>query len=110
MAINITATGTTLTDAIRDSIEDKLSILNKYLRPEHQVHVELQEDSKHNSGQFSRVEIKITPGGYYAESHGDDFYQALDLVIPKISTQLAKAKDKKLSLRRRIGNWFKRGE
>jgi len=108
MNISIKATNTTLTDAIRSNIEDKVRILEKFMRPEDKVHIELAEDTHHNSGKFSRVEIRITPHGHYADSMGNDFYEALDLVIPKIKQQLSKSKDKDISLRRKIGNLFKR--
>jgi putative sigma-54 modulation protein len=109
MNINIKATNTTLTEAIRQSIESKLSVLAPFIRPEQIVSVELQEDTKHHSGRFSRVEVRIAPHNHYAESYGNDFYEALDLVIPKIKEQLSKEKDKKISLRRKLGNLWKRG-
>lgn len=108
MNIAIKATNTTLTDAIQSSIEDKLQVLEKFMKPEDKIHVELAEDTHHNSGEFSRVEIHIKPHGYYADSTGNDFYEALDLVIPKIKQQMSKSKDKQISLRKKIGNLFKR--
>jgi putative sigma-54 modulation protein len=108
MNINIKATNTTLTDGIRASIEDKLSVLEKFLRSEDVVYVEVDEDTRHTSGQFHRAEIRIQPHGHYAEARGNDFYEALDLVIPKIREQLTKEKDKRISLRRRLGSFFKR--
>lgn len=108
MNITIKATNTTLTDAIRQTVEGKLASIEAFLRPEDKVHVEIAEDSKHKSGLFSRVEINIAPHGYYADANGNDFYEAIDLVLPKIKQQITKTKDKRLSLRRRIGNLFKR--
>lgn len=110
MDISITANNTTLTEAIKQTVEDKLSALEVFLRPEDKIHVEIEEDTHHNSGDYSRVEIHITPHGYYADSRGGDFYEAIDLAIPKIKSQLAKNKDKRLSLRRRFGNLFKRSK
>lgn len=110
MNITIKATNTTLTDAIRGNIEEKLSSLESFLRPEDKLHVEVAEDSKHKSGKFSRVEVNILPHGHFADAMGNDFYEAIDLVIPKIKQQLTKEKDKRVSLRRRIGEFFKRGE
>ena len=110
MNVSIKATNTTLTPAIRESVEVKLQVLEKFLRPEDKVHVELAEDTHHQKGMFSRVEIHVTPRGYYADSYGNDFYEALDLVIPKIKNQFAKVKDKDISLRKRIGNLFKRNK
>ncbi len=110
MNINIKATNTTLTGAIRDTIEAKLSVLEKFLKEEDIIHLELAEDTHHQSGQFFRVDIQISPRNYYAEARANDFYEGIDLVIPKIKQQLSKDKDKNLSLRRKIGQWFKRGE
>ena len=109
MNITIKATHTTLTDAIRTDISAKLEVLEKFLRPEDKVHVELEEDTHHNSGRFSRVEVAIHPRGMYAEARGNDFYEAMDLVVPKIREQLTRSKDKRVSLRRKLGNLFKRG-
>ena len=107
MNISIKATNTTLTEAIKQNIEDKLIFLDSFLRPEDKIHVEVAEETHHKSGQFSRVEVRITPHGHYADATGNDFYEAIDLVIPKIKQQLTKEKGKKLTLRRRLGNWFK---
>jgi putative sigma-54 modulation protein len=108
MNINIKATNTTLTDSIRNTIEDKLQVLEKFLRPENQVFVELVEDNKHQSGKFFRAEVQISPTGHYAEAVANDFYEAMDLVLPKIMEQMRRDKDKKISLRRKVGNFFKR--
>jgi len=108
MNVTIKATHTTLTDAIRNDINLKLEPLEKFLRSEDKVHVELEEDNKHTSGRFSRVEIRIHPRGMYAEARGNNFYEAMDLAVPKIKEQLARGKDKRISLRRRLGNLFKR--
>lgn len=108
MNITIKATNTTLTDAIRQTIETKLQVIEKFLKPEDTVRVEVDEDTRHNTGLFSRVEIHISPHGFYAEANGNDFYEAIDLVLPKIERQLSKSKDKKISLRRRIGKLFRR--
>ncbi len=108
MNINIKATNTTLTPTIKENIYEKLSVLEDFLKTEDVIHVEIEENSNQNKGQSSRVEINIRPHNHYAEGHGNDFYEALDLVIPKIREQLARGKDKKVSLRRRLGSMFKR--
>ena len=110
MNINIKATNTTLTNAIRDNIEVKLEVLEKFLKPENQIFVELVEDSKHHTGKFFRAEVQISPTGNYAEAVASDFYEAMDLVIPKITEQMRRDKDKKISLRRRLGNLFKKNK
>ncbi len=108
MNITIKATNTTLTDAIKSTINDKLSSIEGFLKPEDKIHVEVEEDTRHKTGLFSRVEVQISPHGYYAEANGNDFYEAMDLVIPKIKQQMTKTKEKRLTLRRRVGNLFKR--
>ncbi len=108
MNINIKATNTTVTDAIRADIESKLATLEKFLKPEDVVYVELEVDRHHQSGEVQRVEIRIQPHGHYADALADNFYAALDLALPKMREQLTKEKDKKISLRRRLGAMFKR--
>ncbi|HEX3099450.1 MAG TPA: ribosome-associated translation inhibitor RaiA [Patescibacteria group bacterium] len=110
MNITIKATNTTLTEAIRDTINQKLSSLEGFLKPEDKIHVEFEEDTHHKTGLFSRVEVHIAPHGYFAEANGNDFYEAIDLVIPKVKQQMTKTKDKRLSLRRKLGNLFKRNQ
>lgn len=110
MNITTKATNTTLTDAIKTNTEEKLAVLESFLRPEDVIRVEIAEETHHQKGRFSRVEVHITPHGHYAEAIGNDFYEAIDLVIPKIKQQLSKEKGKKISLRRRIGRIFKRNQ
>jgi len=107
MTINIKATNTTLTEALKRDIDDKLAALDHFLKPEDVIHVEIEVDTKHNSGDIFHVDINIQPHGQYAKAEASDMYAAIDMVIPKIREQLAKEKDKKISLRRRLGNIFK---
>jgi putative sigma-54 modulation protein len=101
MNINIKATNTTLTPAIREFIEEKLQQISKFIKPEDKIRIELEMEKKHKSGLVFRTEVDIQPKGHYAEARAADFYSAMDLVIPKIKEQLTKAKDKKVSARRR---------
>lgn len=103
MKINIKATNTTLTPAIKAFIDDKMSALEDFLKPEHKLHVELEVNKKHKSGDLFRVEISVRPNMLYAEARAQDFYAALDLVLPKIKEQLLKEKDKRLSKRKDAG-------
>jgi ribosomal subunit interface protein len=108
MSITIKATNTTLTQAIKNAISDKFSVLDMFLRSEDKIHVEAEVDKKHKSGLVYRVEVTIKPHGHYAEARGNDFYEAVDLLIPKIKSQFTKAKAKKISLRRKDGRKAKR--
>jgi putative sigma-54 modulation protein len=101
MNLNIKATKTTLTPLDKAFIEEKLQTLCKFIRPEDKIRVELEVDKKHSSGLIFRAEIDILPHGHYAEARGNDFYEAMDLMLPKIKEQLTKEKDKRVSLRRR---------
>lgn len=106
MNIIIKATNTTLTPAIKVFIEEKLNSLSKFLRPEEKIHVELEVDKKHRSGLIFRAEIDFQPHGHFAEARGNDFYEAFDLLLPKIKEQLTKEKDKRVSLRKRRKRLF----
>lgn len=101
MNINFKGTHASLSEADQDYIESKLKTLGKFIKDADKVFVEAEVDSKHNSGLVYRLEIAINPPKLYADARGNDFYEALDLVLPKIKEQLAKEKDKRISLRRR---------
>lgn len=91
----------TLSPAVKDYISQKLAGLEKFVRPEEKIRVEVEMDKKHKSGKVFRAEVDMQPHGHYAEARGSDFYEAFDLLIPKIKEQLTKEKDKRVSLRRR---------
>jgi ribosomal subunit interface protein len=108
MEINIKATNTTLTPGIREDIENKLTFLEEFLKDGEIVHVELSVDAHHKSGDVQRAEVRIQPHGHYAEASAEDFYIAMDKVAEKIKEQVSREKDKKVSLRRKLGAIFKR--
>ncbi len=107
MNLTIKAKNTTLTPAIKNFIGDKLATLDKFLKQEDKLRVELEVDKRDKDGLHFRAEIDIQPRGYFAEARANDFYEAMDLVMPKIKEQLVKSKDKKISLRRKAARQLK---
>lgn len=103
MKITIKALGTSITPAIQATVEEKLQALERFLRPEHMVHVEVSVQDTKSRGQVFRAEVSISPDGWFADSEGETLYEAIDLVVPKIKLQVAKKKDKWVSLRRKLG-------
>lgn len=95
---------TEVDDAARKYFIENISKLDKFLHEEHVVHGELEQESAHRSGPFHRAEISIMPKSIaYAEAHGNDFFEAIDLLMPKIKEQLVRQKDKMVSERRSEG-------
>jgi putative sigma-54 modulation protein len=101
MNIKYKGTHTSLSEADMEYIENKLKTLGNFIKNQDSVFVEAARDSRHSSGLVFRLEVSINPPQHYAEARGNDFYEALDLVIPKIKEQMVKQKDKKISMRRR---------
>jgi ribosomal subunit interface protein len=101
MNIAIKAKNTTITPSIRAFIDEKFKTLDKLIKEEDKVRVEFELEKKHSSGLIFRVDIDIQPHGHFAQARGNDFYEAMDLLLPKIKEQLVKQKDKRVSLRRR---------
>lgn len=100
MNITIKASNTTLTGAIKNSVKEKLEILERFLKEEDKVHVEFEYDKTWRDGKHYQVDIDIQPRGHYAQVRAEDFYQALDMLLPKIKEQLVKSKDKSMSMHR----------
>lgn len=103
MNIDIKAKNTSLTPAIKSAVNDKFSVLEPFIKSQHKLHVEIEVDVKHKSGEKFRAEVTIKPDGYFAEARGEDAYAAIDLLVPKIKEQLVKDKDKTISSRREEG-------
>jgi len=107
MNLTIKAKNTTLTPSIKSFISEKLAILERFLKEEDKLRVELEVDKRDKDGMHFRAEVDIQPRGYFAEAKANDFYEAMDMVLPKIKEQLVKSKDKKISKRRNAARKLK---
>ncbi|SRR5258708_773774 len=104
--ISIKATHTALSSSLQEYVSRKLAAFQKYIGDDSNVRVEL-EHSKDKEGQKFRAEINImhhsSHKGIYADARGNDFYEAIDLCLPKIKEQLMKEKDRFVTERRKDG-------
>ncbi len=108
--VNIKATNTKISASVNDYIAKNIAKIEQFLRPEHKIHIELESEPKHKTGLKFRAEVTIMPGSeIFAEARGNDFYEAIDLCMPKVKKQLMRSKDKAISSRREEGAARKRG-
>lgn len=100
--VNIKVTNAKVSASVKEYLNSNIAKLSKFLREENILHAELEQEAKHKTGLIYRAEITIMPNSeVYAEAYGADFFEAIDLLIPKVKEQLTKLKDKRVSLRRR---------
>lgn len=89
MQIDISCQHTSLTDGLREAINEKFSKLANYTNDPITVHVTLSV-AKH----LHRVEAKVLVKGrpYDASHQSRDMYRAIDEIIPKIRRMMRKHK------------------
>jgi putative sigma-54 modulation protein len=112
MKIAIRGTHLELTGAIKQYVEDKMSALNKFDDSLQIAKVELEELTVKSTGAKFRAEAQIDAPSeiFRAESQHEDLYAAIDLLIPKLTVQMEKAKDKGERKTREIKRKLKEGE
>lgn len=108
MKINTKATNITITPAIADYIDKKISMLQKFLKSAEEVlvNVEVGKTTKHHkSGDVFKAEIHLLAGGedYYAVVETNDLYAAIDKVKDEVAHELTSKKKKTLRLLRKSG-------
>lgn len=94
MRITITGRNIELTDGLKNAVEERLSKLEKYFKPETDVLVTLSVEKDRQ-----RVEVTIPTKGHTIRSEqvSNDMYVTLDLVEEAIEKQLLKYRTKIVS-------------
>ncbi|MBA5851391.1 ribosome-associated translation inhibitor RaiA [Clostridium sp. cel8] len=97
MKITVKGKNIVVTDALKNTVEKKLSKLDKYFNPGVEAHVTL---SVQKNSQI--VEVTIPFGGVIlrGEEKNDDMYASIDLVLDKLEGQIRKQKTKLLKRKR----------
>lgn len=107
MKINLKATGLSVTPAISDYVQKKISTIEKYLDDDHDdlvAQVEVGKTTRHHkTGNIFRAEVHITGRNLdlYAVSELDDLYAAVDAVEDEITHNALQLKGKRETLTRR---------
>ena len=91
MKINISGVGMSLTDALKDKVNEKLSKLNKFFTDETQAQVNLKTEGKK---QAFEVTIPVKKNVIRISEVNDDLYTAIDLAIDKLERQVRKFRTK----------------
>lgn len=108
MNINLKGTNISLTPAITEYTNKRLSKISKILSwdPSAQCDVELAKTTQHHQkGDIFKAEIHIVGANknHYASVEKDDLYAAIDFVRDDILRELKATKGKRLSYIRRSG-------
>mgnify|MGYP001639447548 CR=1 FL=1 len=91
MRIEITAKNSTVGDKLKELVEKKISKLDKYFEEDADCKIALKQE-----GKLSKMEVSIVYKGTLvrAEVSGENFYDDIDAVLPKIEKQIYKQKSK----------------
>lgn len=110
MNISIKGTNLTLTPSVKEYVDEKIGNLEKYLGKINEAKVELARDKHHRTGLVFRAEVMLIVGGKVmrAVAEGEDIYAGIDLAVPKLKEQIAKFKDKRVTLQKRGARSAKR--
>ena len=94
MRITITGRNIELTSGLKEAVEEKLGKLEKYFKPETDVHVTLSVEKERQ-----KIEVTIPTKGHTirAEEVSIDMYVSIDLVEETIERQLIKYRTKIVS-------------
>ena len=104
MRITITGRNIELTAGIKEAVEDKLSKLEKYFKPDTDVNVTLSVEKDRQ-----KIEVTIPTKGHTirAEEVSNDMYVSIDLVEETLERQLIKYRTKIISKKMNAAANFK---
>lgn len=104
MRITITGRNIELTPGIKEAVEDKLSKLEKYFKPDTDVNVTLSVEKDRQ-----KIEVTIPTKGHTirAEEVSNDMYVSIDLVEETLERQLIKYRTKIISKKMNAAASFK---
>lgn len=104
MRITITGRNIELTAGIKEAVEDKLSKLEKYFKPDTDVNVTLSVEKERQ-----KIEVTIPTKGHTirAEEVSNDMYVSIDLVEETLERQLIKYRTKIISKKMNAAASFK---
>ena len=91
MRITVSGKNIEVTNALRSTVEKKMSKLEKYFNPDVEAHATLSVEKNRQI-----VEVMISVGGILlrAEEAHDDMYASIDIVVDKLEGQIRKQKTK----------------
>lgn len=91
MKVIITAKNVNASDYLKDTIEKKMAKLSKYFSDDIGVNVMLSEERNRK-----KIEATIKARGmiFRAEDKADEFYDGIDNIVEKLSTQMSRFKSK----------------
>ena len=102
MNIIITGKNLTVSDSLKTAIEDKLSKLERYFKPDTEVKVTLSVEKER---QKIEVTIPVKGGIIRSEQTSNDMYVSIDLVEEVIERQLRKYKNKIVDRKQASGSF-----
>jgi putative sigma-54 modulation protein len=91
MNIKITGNHVDTGDSLKTYIQEKMSKVERHVKPVQQVHVVLHMDKNQHRAEAT-VNLKGTQ--LFAESLGENFYAAIDTLVDKLDRQAIKHKEK----------------
>jgi putative sigma-54 modulation protein len=106
MKINIKSTKMDLTPAIRDYVQEKMNMLEKYLGDIQVLHCDVEVGMAvggQNRGEIYRAEVNLeVPGALLrVEKTEKDLYKAIDKVKDHLERSIKRYKEKKITKERR---------